>query len=157
MKLKDIAAISGKPGLFRIVKPTRNGVIVETLDNKKIKTAISATQRISILKEITMYTTTEEDSIPLEDVLKSIHEKKGFKVEVEVKAPSRLHEFMVEVFPEYDKERVKDADIKKLIKWYNILGEFAQTVIENIGNQEEEAEKELVEASAESDSAKQEA
>lgn len=145
MELKDIAAISGKPGLFRIVKPTRNGVIVETLDDKKRKIAISATQRISILKEITMYTTTEEDSIPLEDVLQSIHEKKGFGIEVEVQMPSRLHEFMVEVFPDYDKERVYDSDIKKLIKWYNILGEFAPAVIENIGKEEEEAAEETVE------------
>ncbi len=139
MELKDVAAISGKPGLFRVVKPTRNGVIVETIDEKKRKLPMSATQRISILKEITIYTTTAEDSIPLEDVLKNMHEAHGIHVEVEVKSSSRLREFMEQVLPEYDPQRVYDNDIKKLVKWFNILGEFAPEVLESLGKDAEDA------------------
>ena len=35
MELKDIAAVSGKPGLFKIVKPARSAMVLETLDEKK--------------------------------------------------------------------------------------------------------------------------
>lgn len=75
MEFKEIAAISGKGGLFRITKPTRTGVIVESIDEKNTRMVASAANRISILKEISVYTTTQEGSTPLENVLKKIYEE----------------------------------------------------------------------------------
>jgi hypothetical protein len=136
MKLKDIAAISGMPGLFRILKPTRNGMIIETLDAQRRKSMVNATHRVSILKEISMYVTTEEDSVPLEQVMRNIYEHtQGGKVEVGTSGAD-LTAFMEQALPEYDRERVYDSDIKKLAKWYNLLQEFAPEAFE-----EEEAEE----------------
>jgi len=120
--LKEIASVSGKGGLFKILKPTRSGVILETLDDKKTKLVANTNERVSILKEISIYTTGEDSSKPLEEVLKSLHKKFGLTLKVSSKASdAELRAFMEEVVPNYDPERVYCSDIKKLITWYGIL------------------------------------
>ncbi len=122
MELKEIAAISGKEGLFKVLKPARNGVIVETLDAQKKKMAVGAAGKVSILKEISIYTTTKEGSIALQDVLITIHEKYQGSLPIDSKASTAdLMEFIAEVLPEFDSEKVYPSDVKKLVKWYGIL------------------------------------
>ena len=120
--LKEIASVSGKGGLFKILKPTRNGVILETIDEKKTKLAASSSERVSILKEISVYVTGEESSKPLEEVLRSMHKLFGTELKVTSKSSdAELRGFMEKVVPDYDVERVYCSDIKKLINWYSIL------------------------------------
>jgi len=131
MELSEIASIAGKGGLYKITKPTRSGVIVETLDEKKQKMVASADNRISILKEISIYTTDQEGSVPLEDVLRKIHEE--FEGDPGVSSssnPEELKAFMKHIVPEYDMDRVYNSDIKKLVSWYNILFKQAPEVFE---------------------------
>ncbi|HNN64152.1 MAG TPA: DUF5606 domain-containing protein, partial [Candidatus Obscuribacter sp.] len=73
MELKDIASVSGKGGLFRIVAPSKSGVILESLDEARTKLVASAQHRISVLHEISIYTNNAEGTTPLEDVLKKIY------------------------------------------------------------------------------------
>src|ERR1700749_3400211 len=114
--LKEIASVSGKGGLYRILKPTRNGVILETIDDKKTKLAASSNERVSILKEISVYTTGEESSKSLEEVLKSVHKLFGAELKVSNKSSdAELRAFMEKAVPDYDEERVYCSDIKKLI------------------------------------------
>ncbi len=54
--LKEIAAISGMPGLYRLVKPTRAGVIIESLDARATRSVASARNKVSLLQEISIYT-----------------------------------------------------------------------------------------------------
>jgi hypothetical protein len=120
--LKEIASVSGKGGLFRILKPTRNGVILETIDEKKMKLAASSSERVSILKEISVYTLGEESSRPLEEVLKSVYKLFGSELKVTNKSSdAELRDFMEKVVPDYDAEKVYCSDIKKLVNWYGIL------------------------------------
>jgi hypothetical protein len=122
MDLKDVATISGKSGLFRILKPTRAGVILETIDDQKSKIVAGANNRVSILKEISVYTLNEEGSVPLEEVLMSIY--KEYKGEVPLTSKSsndELKSFISKVVPEYDEDRVYTSDIKKMVVWYNLL------------------------------------
>ena len=35
MELKEVAAVSGRGGLFKILKPTKSGVILEAIDASK--------------------------------------------------------------------------------------------------------------------------
>lgn len=141
MELSEIASIAGKGGLFKITKPTRSGVIVESLDEKKQKLVASASNRISILKEISIYTTDQEGSVPLESVLKKMNE--DFDEDLGVNSssnPDELKAFMKHIVPEYDQGRVYVSDIKKLISWYNILYKEAPEVLKaaNGENKEEE-------------------
>lgn len=147
MELKDIASITGKPGLFRVLKPMRNGVIVETLDEKKVKMVVSAAQRISILKEITIYTTKEEGAATLGDLLEKAKEEYGLKADIDTNDKQQLHDFMHTICPEYNQNRVRDADIKKILRWFNILGRFAPEVLEQKDAEPETAEDAKTETS----------
>ena len=60
MTLKEIASVSGKPGLYKVVKPTRTGIILETIDDQKKKLIANTNSRVSLLKEISLYTTSDE-------------------------------------------------------------------------------------------------
>lgn len=138
--LETILAISGKPGLFKLVSRGNRALIVETLDAQKKRTPAFETDRIISLADIAMYTDDEE--VPLRQVLKSIFTKEeGRRAGLDPKKASKdeLHAYMGEVLPNYDRDRVYPADIKKLIQWYNILVEngltdFDETLQETQGD-----------------------
>jgi hypothetical protein len=130
--LKQIANVAGYSGLYRILKPGRAGVIVESLDDKKAKTMMGPTARVSVLNDISIYVDdNDEQSMPLSDVLLAINEKYGENLTADPKGSNDdLAEFMASVVPNYDRERVRPTDIKKLITWYNILRQYAPEVFE---------------------------
>lgn len=123
MDLKGILSISGHSGLFKLVTHSKNAIIVEHLETKKRMPAY-ASSKISALEDIAMYTTEEE--VPLAEILKKIYEKQGAS-EITVKPsdkPEMLKNFLADVLPTYDRERVYVSDIKRLITWYNLLLKF---------------------------------
>lgn len=126
MTLADIATISGKGGLFKVVAPTKSGVILESLDEAKTKMIATTSHRISLLNEISIYTTTKEGTVALEDVLKKISKDFGDDPGVDGNSDaSELKSFLKSVLPEYDEDRVYVSDIKKLVKWYEIMRKYA--------------------------------
>ena len=64
MTLAEIATLSGKGGLFKVMAPTKSGVILESLDDAKSKVVASGNNKISLLNEISIYTTTREGTVP---------------------------------------------------------------------------------------------
>jgi hypothetical protein len=136
--LKEIANVSGKSGLYRILKPGRAGVIVESLDAKKEKSMIGATARVSVLKDVSIFTEGAQESVPLSEVFMSIRNTHGEKVSISPKEASdkELVEFLDEVLPEFDRSRVYASDIKKIINWYNTLSEhFPDAFAEETSNE----------------------
>ena len=119
IQLKDILAISGKGGLFKFIAQARNGIVVESLEEKKRHVA-PATARVSSLEDIAIFTQDEE--VPLADIFYMIHEKSDGKETISHKASSdELKSQFKELVPEYDEERVYVSDIKKVFQWYNLL------------------------------------
>lgn len=130
MTLAEIATVSGKGGLFKVVAPTKSGVILESLDEAKTKLVASASNRLSLLNEISIYTTTREGTVPLEDVLKKIYKEFGNDPGVDSEADgNELKAFLKSVLPDFDESRVYVSDIKKLVKWYSLLLKFAPEVV----------------------------
>ena len=122
MELSEIASVSGRGGLFKVMKPTKSGVILESLDDDKTRIVASANNRISILSEISIYTTTKEGTVLLGIVLKKMHADFGNDLGVDAESdPAELKAFLKSVLPEYDESRVYVSDIKKLVKWYGII------------------------------------
>ena len=119
MELKEIISITGRPGLFKVVAQGKNNVIVESIVDKKRFPAY-ATDRISTLGDISIYTTDED--VKLTDVLASFHDHYEGKA-----CPSHKEELTVleglleKILPKYDKERVYKSDLRKIFQWYNIL------------------------------------
>lgn len=122
MELREVAAVSGRGGLFKILKPTKNGVILEAIDASKKRFVAGANERVSILNEISIYTTDKDGSVPLETILQKINAKYGADTKISSKSSDEeLGAFLASILPEYDREKVYHSDIKKLANWYSIL------------------------------------
>lgn len=118
--LKGILSISGRPGLFKLINPGKNMLIVESLQTGRRSPAYAHDKVIS-LADISIYTI--EGDEPLGNVLEAVKAKADGKP-VDVKAlggDAEIRAFFAEVLPEFDNERVYTNDIKKLLSWYNQL------------------------------------
>ena len=123
IKLKDILSISGKSGLFIYIAQARNGIVVESLTDKKRHVA-SSTARVSSLEDIAIFTNEEE--VPLADIFYKMNEKSEGKASLSHKGDAaELKTYFEELVPDYDEERVYVSDIKKVFQWYNQLQEHS--------------------------------
>lgn len=126
MTLEKIATVSGKGGLFKVVAPTKSGVILESMDESRTKLIATTNHRLSLLNEISIYTTTKEGTVALEDVLKKINKDYADDLGVDSNSDaSELKAFLKSVLPDYDEDRVYVSDIKKLVKWYELIRKHA--------------------------------
>ena len=140
MNFKDIAAVAGKPGLYRIVSPTRSGVVLEALDEKKTKLVAGMSMRVSVLNDISIYTLTEEGAVPLESVMKKIDANYQGDTGVDASATdAELRAFLKSVLPEFDQDRVYVSDIKKLNAWYLLIHKNCPEVFQESSTTEKEA------------------
>jgi hypothetical protein len=130
MELKEIAAVSGKSGLFKVLKQARTGVVLESLDGTGSKIVTGPNHRVSLLHEISIYTTDFDKTIPLQEIFSKIHAEFGADPGIDGKAdPEELKAFIGHIAPDYDKERVYVSDMKKLVSWYLILYKVAPEVL----------------------------
>jgi hypothetical protein len=118
MNLRGIVAVSGRPGLFKLVGQNKAGYVLEGLDAQKVKivTSISST-KLASLEDITIYG--EDEDLKLVDVLANLATKSDVP---DAKAdPSVLKALFLEVAPEHDQEKVYTSDMKKIVTWYHLL------------------------------------
>lgn len=120
--METILSIAGKPGLYKLVSRGKVNLIMEVLDNTHRRVPAFPTDRVTSLGDIAMYT--DADDIALWEVLAKVGEKEGLeKASINYKKCSskELRDYFAEVLPNYDRDRVHDSDIKKLLQWYDIL------------------------------------
>lgn len=151
--LKEIAAISGMPGLYRLVRPTRAGVIIEALNDKGTRSVAAAQNKVSLLQEISIYTQDYDQTVPLTEVFDRIQQQHGADFSLSNKSKDQeLVTFMEGIIPDYDRERVYLSDIKKLVQWYNIISqrlEYQAPATEDKATESEATKKEVAEQAAE--------
>lgn len=138
---KTILSIAGKPGLYALVSRGNRMLIVEALETGKRVPAYS-NDRITSLNDIAIYT--EDEEVPLLDVLQAVKEKEGGKetaFNFKKASKEELFSYFEEVLPKFDQDRVHPSDIKKLLSWYNLLVKSGNTDFE------EEAQEETQEVS----------
>ena len=142
--LRTILTVTGKPGLYKLVSNGRNMLIVEAIDATKKRLPIHGIDKVVSLGDIAMYT--DEEEVPLRQVFANVKAKEEGKpatIDVKKASAADLHEYMAAVLPNYDRDRVYNNDIKKLITWYNIL------INNGIADFEEPAEEKATEEGAE--------
>lgn len=141
--VKDILAISGYSGLFKLVSQAKNGVIVESLiDGKRMPAYTSA--KISALEDISMYKM--DGDILLGEVFSEIFEK---DMNVDPKSDAKaLKAAFKEVVPDFDEERVYVSDIKKVFAWYRLLKEKEIITADSVKSYKEELAKDEEEQEA---------
>ena len=140
MELKDLASISGKGGLYKVLRPGKGGMILESLDDAKAKVVVGPDAKVSLLDEISIYVRTREGTTPLGDVFRKI--KKEFDADLGVDGnsdPVELKAFMKAVLPLYDEDRVYVSDIKKLVKWYQLIRNIAPEILNEAPSEEPKA------------------
>lgn len=122
--LKELAAISGMPGLHRLLRPAHHGVLVESLAERPVRTLAPAKNKVSLLSEISIYTEDPDVTVPLTEVFERIHQQHGASLPVSAKSSEgELSGFLAEIIPDYDRERVYQSDIKKLVTWYSLVSQ----------------------------------
>lgn len=148
MDLKNILAISGKPGLYRLVSSNSARLVVESIQEKK-KLPVPASGKVSSLDDIAIFTLDKE--VPLREVFAMMYEKTNKSAGPNHKSsPDELRKFIGEILTDIDHDRVYDSDLKKLFNWYNLLlenGFFSEegestitdaVVVEEVKNENEE-------------------
>lgn len=138
--LKKIISITGKPGLQKILSQGRGTLIVEDVETKRRFPVHSRDQVVS-LGDISMYT--ESGDTPLGEIMQMLYDKTGGKpVDGDSMNSEQLHQSFGEVVTDYDRLRVRDRDIKKLYKWYNLLlADGFTKFVEDTADAATEAEK----------------
>ena len=124
INIKDVVSLTGVSGLFHIVKQDDRAIIVESIDERKKRQMIKGNMMVSKLLDISIYTK-DDESEPLLTVLENMKEKYGNDLPVTKKSSkNELMDFLEEVLPAYDKERVYPSNVKKLIGWYEIMSAY---------------------------------
>lgn len=138
MELKDVVSIAGKPGLNVIVGQRPNGLIVETIDDKKKRFPTTLSQRVSILEDISIYS--KEGDVKLFDVFRRLHvEAKGGLTLISKKnSGDEIREFFRKVLPDFDETQVYNSDIIKVAVWYEILKDHIDFAEEALKSDETE-------------------
>ncbi len=129
--LQTILSIAGKPGLYKLVSRGKSNLIVESLDETHKRQPAFATDRVTSLADIAMFTDSED--VPLGEILTKLRDKENGKVASLNwrKASAReLQAYFGEVLPNFDRDRVHNSDIKKLLQWYEILVKAGETNFE---------------------------
>ena len=138
--LETILAISGKPGLFKLVSRGNRSLIVETLDAQKKRFPAFGADKVISLADIAMYT--DEKEVPLREVLNNIKAKESGKtasIDWRKASKDELFAYLGEVLPNFDGDRIYPSDVKKPVQWYNVLIEngltdFDETLKETEGD-----------------------
>lgn len=147
MNLRGIVSVSGKPGLFKLIGQNKVGVVLETLDDQKVKSVVSMSQsKMASLEDITIFG--EDDDIRLPDVFEAMKTEESLP-EPKKSDGNTLREFFRTVAPQHDEVRVYSSDIKKIISWFLILKELplfheeaqTQDVAEEVSEQENKEEQ----------------
>jgi len=140
MKLEEILSVSGKPGLYKLISQSKSNFIVESLLDKK-RFPVFQNNQVSSLDNISVFT--EDEPIPLAEIFVKIFQKETGK-----NAPDfnndikQTEQYIAEILPEYDKERVYPKDMKKMIQWYNILLDNGYITEESVSQFLKENDKE---------------
>ena len=121
MNLKGLVAVSGKPGLYKIIGQNKSGFVLEGLDEQKLKLIVNlTTAKLASLEDITVFG--EDDDLRLVDIFENM--KNASSVPEPKADGGTLRSFFREVAPGHDEERVYASDMKKIITWFNIIKEL---------------------------------
>lgn len=117
MEYSKLVAVTGLPGLYELVNSKSDGAIVRSLDDNSTKFASSRIHNFSHLESIEVFTI--RDNVNLVDVFHAM-EKAGGSLP-DGKDNAVLKKYFEKAYPDLDFERVYASDLKKMVKWFDIL------------------------------------
>jgi hypothetical protein len=140
MKLDNLIAVSGMPGLYKLMATRPNGLLIESFENSKRQFVSVRKHQFTPLVSIGIYTYT--DVIALDEVLKKVEETKD---QSPVPDPNDkaddLRAWFKTIVPDHDDDRVHINDIRKVIKWYTFIRQHAWEMVNEAKNEEKDEVK----------------
>ena len=136
MEYSKLVAVTGLPGLFELINSKTDGAIVRSLDDKTTRFVASRVHNFSHLESIEVYTV--GDNVNLVDVLNAM-DKAGGNLPDD-KDAAAVKKYFEKVYPDMDFERVYASDMKKMVKWFDVLKKNNIEIV--LSEQPEEAEEE---------------
>ena len=122
MNLDNYIAVSGLPGLYKLVNSRNNGLLVSDIDSGKTKFVSIRKHQFTPLATVAIYT--YDDATELKVIFKTMLEQLDTNPPVNLKENSdTIREYFLSILPDYDEDRVQVSDIKKVVKWFNFLNE----------------------------------
>lgn len=117
MEYSKIVSVTGLPGLYELIGTKSDGAIIRSLEDKTTRFASSRIHNFSHLESIEVFTT--GDNVNLVDIFQAMQTAGGSLPDT--KDNGALKKYFEKVYPEIDFERVYSSDLKKMIKWYDVL------------------------------------
>jgi hypothetical protein len=117
MEYNKLVAVTGLPGLYELISSKSDGAVVRSLEDGSTKFAATRSHNFSHLESIEVYTVNE--NVNLVDIFSAI-EKAGGSLP-DVKNNDAVKKYFEKVFPDMDFEKVYASDMKKMVKWYEVL------------------------------------
>lgn len=121
MEYREIVSVTGLSGLYQLLSTKSDGAIVRSLEDKSTKFISARVHNVTLLESIEIYTTSA--NVRLHEVLEAIKEKENEHPLIDPKKADNhdIKGYMKSVFPELDEDRVYVSDMKKIIRWYELL------------------------------------
>jgi hypothetical protein len=117
MNLRGLVAVSGKPGLYKIIGQNKSGFVLESLGEQKQKLVVNiSTAKLASLEDITVFG--QEEDLRLSDIFEKMKESAAPDAKSD---GNTLRNYFREVAPGHDEERVYSSDMKKIVSWFTIL------------------------------------
>src|SRR5690349_7923941 len=145
MEYNKIVAVAGLPGLFELINSKTDGAIVRSLDDKSTRFVSSRIHQFSHLESIEVYTV--RDNVNLVDIFNAM-DSAGGKLPDD-KDPSAVRSYFEKAYPDLDFERVYPSDMKKMVKWFDVLKKNNVDIKLTEVPEEEEQEEVMAEAAVE--------
>ncbi|MGZ8556797.1 MAG: DUF5606 family protein [Chitinophagaceae bacterium] len=117
MEYSKLVAVTGMPGLYELVNSKTDGAIVRSLEDNSTKFASSRIHNFSHLESIEVYTV--RDNVNLVEIFHAMDKAGGSLPDG--KDNGELKKYFEKTYPDLDFERVYASDLKKMVKWFEIL------------------------------------
>lgn len=117
MEYSKLVAVTGLPGLYELINSKTDGAIVRSLEDNSTKFASSRIHNFSHLESIEVFTT--GDNVNLVEIFHAMEKSNGDTPDT--KDNAALKKYFEKVYPELDQERVYPSDLKKMVKWFEVL------------------------------------
>ena len=118
MDYNKIVSVTGLSGLFELVSSKTDSGIVRSLEDNSTKFVSTRIHSFSHLESIEVYTVKE--NVNLVDIFTAMKNSKEALPDAKADAKA-IKAYFEKVYPDMDFERVYASDMKKMVKWFDIL------------------------------------
>jgi len=118
MDYNKLVSVTGLAGLFELLSSKSDGAVIRSLDDNTTKFVSARKHNFSHLESIEVYTV--KGNINLAEIFAAIKKSKEKMPDANVDNKT-LKSYFKNVYPDLDFDRVYASDMKKMIKWFEIL------------------------------------